>query len=75
MSSTPLFFLLKAQNMSSYENQSLLFGGGVLKETVNDLDKAFIFQLRNLSPRETRGLPQVTWPGQRVACRLPPFPA
>lgn len=47
----------------------------MLKETVKYLDKPFVFQLRNLSPRETRVLPQVTWPGWRVTCRLPPFPA
>lgn len=28
------------------------------KETVNDLDKPFNFQLRNLNPREARGLPR-----------------
>lgn len=44
--------------MSSHENQSPLSGGGVLKETVNYLDKPFIFQLRNLNPRESRGSAQ-----------------
>ena len=45
------------------------------KETVNDLDKPFNFQLRNLNPREARGLPKVTWTEWRVARRPSPSPA